>query len=171
MWKAVCLVLAASLIFPLLASWAAPPDDCPPAAAWDGPAPTLPGDTEEPVVQVMSELTARFSPAKDDELPPEVVEELMNPHTQYLEWRRFETPAPAQRTVCLASGGGTGDTACDFGAGVARMKPCLAAGDCPAVEAWRQAMGEMGVRPAPQTLTRASVRSAPKAERPAPKRD
>ncbi len=179
MWKAACLVLAASLIFPLLASWASPPDEAP-AAAWDGPAPTLPGDTDEPVVQVMSDLKARFSPASDDdELSEEQIQELMNLHTQYLVWRHLESPAPARKSVCLAASGTgvatkgrqPGDSICDFGAAVTRMQPCLAAGDCPAAEAWRQAMGEMGVRPAPQGLTRASVRSSIRVERPEQKED
>ena len=172
MWKAACLILAASLIFPLLASWASPPEE-EPATAWDSPAPTLPGDTGEPAAQVASQQIARLSLAKaapeEGALPAERVQRLRNLQARNLEWRRFEAPAPARGSVCLAGGGG--GPLCEVGAAVARMKPCLAADarDCPAVDAWREAMGEMGIRPAPQGMTRAVDRTVTRTERPVPK--
>ena len=172
MWKAACPILAASLIFPLLASWASPPEE-PPAGTWGDPAPVLPGDTDEPAAQVASKLIAQLTPVKavpeEGELPEGMVQQLRKLQAQDLEWRRFEAPEPARRSVCLAGGGD--DPLCEVGAAVARMRPCLAAAaiDCPAVEAWREAMGEMGIRPAPLGVTRATVRSATRIERPVPK--
>ncbi len=190
MWKTACLVLAASLIFPLLASWAASPDDPPvvplsPAVPMaplqnEMPPASLPGDVEESMIKAVVELMARLSSAKTQgrsaiELP-EAFLDLPAEHQvlvwQYLAeqamaYQRLEAQsAPRRYGACLAAGGGTGESTCDFGAAVARMQPCLAAGDCPAVEAWRQAMGQMGVVPAPQTMTRASDRSSAKIERP-----
>ncbi|MCP3956289.1 MAG: hypothetical protein GY719_00400 [bacterium] len=73
-------------------------------------------------------------------------------------------PAPDVRTgVCLAAD----PELCGFGAFVARSKPCLAAGDCPAFEAWERVMGSPGPRPAPES----TVRAAGLTPRPAKPRD
>ncbi len=156
MWKTALLVLAVSLLFPLLASRAAPPEDCPPA---------LDQGACEPAIEAAAELLAQLPPANpEDDQEAELQEELMNLHTQYLAWRRLQQPEPALRsTVCLA---GSGDSICAVAAEVARMRPCLTASDCPAARAWEEAMGQMGVRPAPRTMTRASVQPAPEIDRP-----
>ncbi len=70
--------------------------------------------------------------------------------------------------MCLAAGGAeSDDSICDAGARITRAKPCLAAGDCPAYEAWEEVMGTPGVRPAPRSMTRAAYRTPEPVEPPA----
>lgn len=150
MWKAALVILAASLIFPLLVSWAATPD----------PAPV-------PLLVGAGNTSVGVFSADSSELPEELQdlsqEQKIEALLKQLEWQR---PWVDQWTTCLA-----GDSKCEAAAAVTGMKPCLAAGDCPAAEAWEEAMGEIGVRPAPQTMTRANIRLSLPIERPEPEKD
>ncbi len=180
MWKTACLILAAGLIFPLLAFSAAQPDE-PPAVPPEEDIPAASGDVQESVTKVLSELMARLN-ARGGNLVemPDSFNDLTLEQQRFV-WQVLEQRASAeryleeqralrQRSVCLAAGE-PGDSLCAAAAAITRMEPCLAAGDCPAVEAWEQAMGQMGIVQAPQTMTRASERPATRVDRPEPGKD
>ncbi len=168
MRKPALLVLAASSILAFLTFGAEAPDGLAEnlSAEPAGVFASLPEEARGPVHRAISELKAHFaSPSGTGpslmELPKALAD--LPPEQQELVWRYLgawaraqwdleRSPAPRRFNACLAGGG---DPLCDFGAAVSRMKPCLAAGECPAVEAWRQAMGRMGVMPAPRTMIRA----------------
>ena len=113
MWKTTCLILAASLIFPLLMSSAAPPDEEKSSVS------AASGEPPPAGVELPEDLRASLPDARQG---------------RNVVRHEFEVqPRARQRTVCLAGGDEAGDSLCDFGAAAMRMKPCLAAGDCPAV--------------------------------------
>ncbi len=166
MWRNACLVLAASLIFPLAFSAAQPEE--PPAV----PSDEVVGHAKKQANEVLLELLLRFAIAEGKgsglvEMP-EAFHDLSPDQQRYVREaladqlrveRDLDEPSrDHQRGLCLA-GRGSGSL-CEFGESVARMEPCLAAGDCPAVEAWKQTVGQMGIVQAPQTMTSVSTESA-----------
>ena len=155
MKKAALVVLTVCLLFPLLATRAAPPGEAEPAV-----------DAKQISGSVVYLVEAQdLAPP----VPPPESFELLTPEAQRLYKLRYSPPGspssspgetPRQRfTTCMAANGGDASL-CDLAADIAHMKPCLAANadDCPAMEAWTHAMGQVGVYPAPQT-TGASIRS------------
>ncbi len=181
MSRNTCLILAASLIFPLLAFSAAQPEQAPAAPSEEAETP-IAGDPGNRANAVLLELLLRFAiaEAKGSGMVemPEAFHDLAPDQQQYVrealadqlrvERDLEELNRDRQRGLCLA--GRSSGSLCEFGESVARMEPCLAAGDCPAVEAWKQTVGEMGIVPAPQTMTSVSSRSAPSVERPGDER-
>ncbi len=154
MRKAALVVLTVCLIFPLLAIWAAPPEEPEPAVL--APGVRLPEDLD------------LLTP--EAQRPGRLWYFVRDPRSASPGWVQIETPRQ-RLTACLAANGGDASI-CAAAADIARMKPCLAgADDCPAIEAWTHAMGQMGVYPAPQTTTRASTRSAIRIERPEKEKD
>jgi len=170
MWKTAGAVLAAILIFLLPVSRAAPPDEEPvaavePAAAAAGPAVPAEAALPEPGL-----------PAEGDELTPE---ELVEVYGYYLEraqtpqrWQTFQLPPlrPSRPGgTCLAAGG-EGENLCAAAVRISHSRPCLAAGDCPALEDWKEVMGKPGLRPAPRSMVRAADRT-PSEPPPPPEQD
>ncbi len=130
-WKPTCVVFATCLILPLLASPAVPPAAEEPAA----------GAARIPLTITGGRVRVEL---------PEILRELP-PEEAYLAYRsHMGRRAPVtNEAVCLA-----GDPSlCDFGATAAQMKPCFAAGDCPAFEVWTKVIGKPGIVPAEPSLT------------------
>ena len=172
MKKAARVVLAACMIFPLLATWAAPPEEAEPA---------LPVATGELIsLPVASSPLEAQNPAPGMRLPegfepltPEVLRQYRVGTFVSRSPSASPGETPRQRlTVCMAGTGGDASL-CDVAADIASMEPCLAANaeDCPAMEAWTHAMGQVGVYPAPQTTTNANIRPAPRVEQRAKEKD
>ena len=160
MLKAACVVLAASLTFPLLVTWASPPGPAEPVG-------------EEPPDVVTQRLRLPLSvaggpvtidlPDGFESLPPEEQRALFK---EYMLQHYMLVPERPTGMCLAAEGAGPGDSICDFGARVSQAKPCLAAGDCPAYEAWEEVMGTPGVHPAPRSMARAAYRPPARIEPP-----
>lgn len=173
MKKAALVFLAVCMIFPLLATWAEPPKEA----------------KADPAVLVTTSqlisLPVADSPLEAQNLAPEAHEvqlpegfELPAPDAKGQYKRgyfalRLPSETPRQRLMaCMAANGGNASL-CDVAADIANMKPCLAANadDCPAMEAWTQAMGRVGIYPAPQIPVRASNNSNIRVDRSGKEKD
>lgn len=143
MSRTAVFVLAASLVFPFLASWAAEPG----SEASGTPTP----ETQRELLELRAAEADALRAGRE-------TARLYYPGLEQAGtgWIDLPTPVPAPRVRenCLATGSGDAQraTLCDFAAEVARARPCLAAKaeDCPISQAWQRVMGTPGVRQAPQ---------------------
>ena len=154
MWKATLVVLAASWIFPPLVSWASPPEEGPPAAAAaaSGPAVKIFGKTAPEMFQLPEEF---------ESLTPEKRQEMVDSYLWWVDRHRRPVSPPRPSGFCLAASREEADL-CAAAARISYSRPCLAAGDCPALEDWKEVMGTPGLRPAPRSTVRAAERSPSK---------
>lgn len=134
MWKPALLVLAASLLFPLMATWASPPDA-------DHPAPPAQDDK----LILTQRLLAQLQSASGEEAEPE---------EGWVELRALRLEPTWTGFYCFAT---SDDPRCADAAELVGLSPCLTTSDCPAARAWEEAMGQMGVRPAPRAVIPAFI--------------
>ena len=145
MWKSAVVLLAAIWILPVPATEASPPESERPVWA--------PAPDPDPAISISISISIAGSAEAATVLVPRVL----------LQRVRRASAAEGRGGVCLAAGrtaapsGTAPSDLCDFGVFVTRSKPCLAAGDCPAYEAWDKVMGAPGIRAAPESAVRAAV--------------
>ena len=149
MCRTTSVVIAGTLSAMILSP--SPPASGAPPSAEEKPAPaeTVLSETVAPTFRLAVPGTAA-GPTRPG------LQNFPYPSAQANEYRvlpRRVQPVPGVRIgVCLAAD----PELCEFGAFVTRSRPCLAAGDCPAYEAWERVMGSPGPRPAPESTIRAA---------------
>ncbi len=164
MTKTARVALALSLALPLLASQAEPPgSDAPADADWVG----SPGTPVEPPPELPTpEELAALPLEEQNALIDKFLAAERAAGKEMIVVRSTVEPVPVlPHGLCLARGG-SGEDLCAAARRISHQRPCLASGDCPALEEWRRVMGEPGVRPAPRWTVQAAERRARPAEPP-----